>query len=479
LIASGGKRATETLGGPGVKAFEALLETMIREDVAVLDWHARGGEPVALSIKDARELLREMRTTKFVAAGSRRGRVGLVLLAGGPRGAYEAGALSVLLPALEARGERPVIFVGAGSGAINAAFLASRASEPAQVAAGALISFWNELVSADVYGSLLSPKEIARRTWTSAAQLAGLPGQRPTALMDLSPLAKTLARFISFDQIQHNVANGSVAALGVVTLSVRSGRSVVFTTAAREPPPPNQGHAIDYIATDKISLTHLMASFALPGLFPAVDVGEPPVAAGWYVHGGVRLNAPLAPLLDLGADRIVAIGTEPLFEADSEPEVTRRQDPDFVDMLALLLQSTIADRLAEDIYATSELNALLASGGAGHGKSSAARRTPFLLVTPADRDEIGRLASFTLRRHGGLRAYGRNPTNAVLVQMFGVDGPKRGQLMSNILFDPEIIGNLIALGERDAVAALGEGKDALWKLRLGRTRRPPRGHAGD
>ena len=51
--------------------------------------------------------------------------IGLVLSGGGARGAYEAGVMSVLLPALEARGERPNIYVGTSVGAINAAYLAS------------------------------------------------------------------------------------------------------------------------------------------------------------------------------------------------------------------------------------------------------------------------------------------------------------------------------------------------------------------
>jgi hypothetical protein len=119
VIASGGKGATEELGGEGVQALEGLLETMIDEKVDALRWHARGGKPVVLSLANAKQLLVQMRTTRFVARPIPQGgtsRVGLVLLAVGPRGAYEAGALSVLLPALDARGERPRIFVGAGRG---------------------------------------------------------------------------------------------------------------------------------------------------------------------------------------------------------------------------------------------------------------------------------------------------------------------------------------------------------------------------
>ncbi|MGO9974410.1 MAG: patatin-like phospholipase family protein [Solirubrobacteraceae bacterium] len=51
--------------------------------------------------------------------------IALVLAGGGARGACEAGLLSVLLPVLEERNERPTILIGTSAGAVNVSFLGS------------------------------------------------------------------------------------------------------------------------------------------------------------------------------------------------------------------------------------------------------------------------------------------------------------------------------------------------------------------
>src|ERR1700684_2230968 len=83
------------------------------------------------------------------------GGVAVVLPGGGARGAYEVGALSILLPALERRGERVAIWCGTSVGAINAAALASLAGEPADVAVGRIEEIWREMRKRDVIAPLV------------------------------------------------------------------------------------------------------------------------------------------------------------------------------------------------------------------------------------------------------------------------------------------------------------------------------------
>src|SRR5437899_6844722 len=88
-------------------------------------------------------------------------RVAVVLAGGGARGAYEVGALSVLLPRLERRGERPNVIVGTSVGAINAAYLAATAGDPAQTSIAKAAQLWCELSFDDVLRPLVSPSELS------------------------------------------------------------------------------------------------------------------------------------------------------------------------------------------------------------------------------------------------------------------------------------------------------------------------------
>ncbi|MET0762156.1 MAG: patatin-like phospholipase family protein, partial [Thermoleophilaceae bacterium] len=83
--------------------------------------------------------------------------VAVVLPGGGARGAYEAGALAELLPALEARGERVSIFCGTSVGAINAAQLASVADRPAREATDATVERWLDMRKGDVIRRVVGP----------------------------------------------------------------------------------------------------------------------------------------------------------------------------------------------------------------------------------------------------------------------------------------------------------------------------------
>ena len=139
--------------------------------------------------------------------------------------------------------------------------------------------------------------------------LAGVPGVDLSGLLDPSPLRGTLRRLVNFKRMARNVEDGALTAAAVVATAYATTRSVVFHHGG-----PALGldsmRAIDYAATP-LAPEHVLASAAIPGAFPAVEIRRPRAAAGCYGDGGVRLNAPLAPALALGADRVLVIGLNP------------------------------------------------------------------------------------------------------------------------------------------------------------------------
>jgi NTE family protein len=366
------------------------------------------------------------------------GNTALVLSGGGARGAYEVGALSVLLPELESRGEAPRIIAGTSVGAFNTAFIAANAHRPAREALEDGIEVWGGLRWRDSLAPIGSfgDEPLRRRL---LAQLLGVRRTRIHALLDPAPLEKTLARIVDFEQLARNVSEGALDAAAVTTTSGLSGRTVVFHAGA-ESPQRDTVRQIDYVPTDLTS-EHVRASGAIPGLFPAVHINSPAPARGWYFDGGTRLNTPIKPALELGADRVVVIGLNSI--APGPEELAGRHRPDVYEASSQIMQALLIDRLSEDMRE-------LASENVPDGDAD--RLIPYIFVAPQKRDEIGAIAARVWREHysgaGGLL---RDRDLALLGRFVaGGDDAVHGELLSFLFFSPEFARELIDLGRRHA-----------------------------
>jgi len=279
----------------------------------------------------------------MAAAGDQaKGRIALVLAGGGARGAYEMGALSVLAPVLEKRGEQVSIILGTSIGGINAAYLAANSHLPLSEAAAGGAEVWRNLRYRDAMRSLLSPSALMMLLRFIGTSLS-LPVKAVPSLLDTAPLRKTLNRIIEFERIAKNVADAATPlyAVGVVATSYESGRSIVFHQGG-ETPPTNEERAIDYVPS-RLTNVHVLASGAIPVIFPAVEVTEPASSRGWYGDGGARLNAPLDPALEFGAERVIVIG---LNSAEAPAELPPATRPDIFDGASSLL-GVLADQLTK------------------------------------------------------------------------------------------------------------------------------------
>lgn len=408
-------------------------------------------------------------------AGSADGPVGLVLAGGGARGAYELGALSELLPALEARGERPRVIVGTSVGALNAAFLAGTAERPLAEVVARGLEIWESLRFEDVLAHLGSPGAV-RRLWRYVGQFLGVPGARLDALLDPAPLPATLAEIVPLAAIERNVETGALHAAAVVATSALTSRSVVFHRGGGAPA-RDDTRGIDYVDVGGGGLTdeHVRASSAIPSAFPAVHVSAPERARGWYVDGGTRLNTPIKPALELGATRVVvialnALGATPAHDAPLAGE--RR--PDAIEGAAQLLQAVLVDPLANDVATLAAVNALVGDRAAA-GDDAGKRQVPYVFVAPQTRDAIGRLAQEVFDEHyAGLRDAWRARDIAFLGRaVAGGADPAHGELLSYLFFAPPFSRALIALGRADAERWLAaEHEDGPWEIGPAGVRRP-------
>ena len=250
----------------------------------------------------------------------------LTLTGGGARGAYQAGVLQRLG---EAVGELEVgIVTGVSAGAINAAFLANHRGSFG-TATRELARLWATLSTDDVLRS--APLELARNVTRWGMQLlsGGLdPLHKVRGLVDTAPLRELLTRILcdgdgELAGVRRNLEHGRLSALAVTTTSYATGQAITFAQRASDQPALSWRRPYRVGRSATIGVDHVMASAAIPLLFPAVKL-----EGTWHGDGSVRQAAPLSPALRLGAERVLVISTvrEP---PDDVPRAARIGPPDF------------------------------------------------------------------------------------------------------------------------------------------------------
>ncbi len=395
-------------------------------------------------------------------------RVALVLDAGGARSAYQVGALEVLLPALAERGHRPTILVGASAGGLLSAALTATAHLDVDEQVTRLRAVLDKATKENVIQPLW--RQVPEVALRYASETLGLSRFRLRGLFGTAPLASTLDTAIDWEALHTNVTQGRVESTTVIATGVRTGRVTLFseTTAGVELPETPAGHHLRWVRT-RLGVDHLMASAAIPGLFPSIRVDGPGTAAGWYVDGATRRRFPMGPAVELGADRVLVIGTGSLHPAEDDPE--KDQAPvDLGDGLATLLGSVMDDPLRHDLRRLATANAQAADPDiAGHvnrlreGRGRRPYRVvPYAAVLPEQGAEISRCAMEVFRaNHGTLSGTLGDPDLQVVHRILGSDSPLQGELLSYLMFDPDFFDEVAGLGRRDAEAWLSAHPD-LW-----------------
>jgi len=389
----------------------------------------------------------------------------------GARGAYEAGALSIILPVLEETGQRPSIFVGTSAGAINAALFASLAHLPAKQAAAQALNLWGSMKQSKVFPpaipSILSavPQYIAR--------LFGI-GHGMTSLLDTKPLLKLLSDKLDWGQLHQNIETGNVEALAIVTTATSTDRTSIFVEHAQsvpDIPESDDSRAIDYYE-QVIDANVVRASAAIPALFPPVLLGDSS-NGDWYVDGGVRLNAPLKPAISLGAERLVVVATDPL---DYLPVLPRPQAagpaPNIQDEAAEIAHGLMADRMVEDIRTLTKVNAL-ANGNVSPGTGRQYKQIPYIFAGPTAGQvgQLGQVAATVLDDQCSVLHTTMHPDLWLFTRLIG-PVKSRGDIMSYLLFEPAFAQAAIQLGQQDAQRYLdgmgwppsaGNGRVDIWR----------------
>lgn len=401
--------------------------------------------------------------------------VAVVISGAGARGAFQAGALAVLVPALEREGLRPTVWLGTSAGSINSALWGSLAHVDATTAAERTVALWQDMSQEDVYRPLL-PVSLPRTGLQYAAGALLGVGPGTTSLLDTSPLRRTAEERLDTAALHRNVGEGRLDAVGVVAtrmpseadaalVGAASGRSVIFLDEhAPSGYDGDSDRALD-VHRGPIAADHVLASAAIPVAFPPVQVQNPSRAQGWYVDGGVRLNTPLHPAVGLGATKVLVVSANSTTYSSPPPPALDGATPDVADAAAQVLHAVLADRTTEDLRALRRTNRLLGQASA-EGLHDVLRRStgvPYrtvdvMAVSPPV-GELARLAAETYERR--TRGLGRlaELDNWLLGRALrgAGDGVGRRELLSYLLFDEEYFAAGIDLGRRTAEATFAAG----------------------
>lgn len=362
--------------------------------------------------------------------GATQGRLALMLSGGGARAAYQVGVLSAL--AEEAPELAMPIVTGVSAGAINTVYLASHRG-PFAHAVSDLREQWGRLTTGSVYA--VRPMNLGRAVLRWIGNMLAfrrVPQPSLRGLMDASPLRGFLAACIDIAGIRRNVDAGRLRAIALSATSYSSGQTVTFVQGSSDLTLWTRSMRV--AVRTPITIDHLMASAAIPLVFPAVRVGD-----AFYGDGSVRQTAPLAPAIHLGADRIIAISMR-----TGLPGTTTRPLGDYpvaAQVFGLLLHSIFLDTLDADAERLERLNELLERVPPA-SRPSDIRPIELLLLRPSR--DIGSLA--------GTGAIQLPPIVRFLVSSIGGGPTRSADLLSYLMFDPRFTGLLMELGYEDTRA---------------------------
>jgi NTE family protein len=368
-----------------------------------------------------------------------RGDLAIVLSGGGARAAYQAGVLRGIARAIpDLKFE---IVTGVSAGAINALFLASHVGRVSDTVEE-LIELWANLRLDHVFR--VDSPSLTRQVigWGARLTSGGSPvAPRMRSLVDTSPLDSLLRRIYhaptgEIPGIEQKLRRGEVKAVALTTLNYSTGQTVTWV----------QGRDIETwqrpnrrSVNVRLTVDHVMASSALPLVFPAVQIGN-----SWHGDGGVRLTAPLSPALHLGAHRILAMTTryQRSFEEADLPSTEGYPPP--VQVIGHLLNAVFLDAFDEDTLRLQRLNSVLHK--LPPEEREGLRPIDLLVLRPSK--DIGKLAGqHEIHMPGSLR---------FLLRGLGTRETKSPDFLSMLMFEPDYLRRLIEIGEADAAERMQE-----------------------
>ena len=369
-------------------------------------------------------------------------RTAIVLPGGGARSAYQVGVLKAIASATPRGAPLPFgIVTGTSAGGILASLLAAHAGDFRE-GMEQIERFWRHFHVNLVFDSSLGAMVRSGSRLVGTLLTGGLLVNPPRALLDTTPLRHTLERHVNLARIRHSLTKGYLQSVAISASSYSSARSITFydTTA----PVPEWTRAWRRGVKTELGLDHLMASAAVPFIFPPV-----PIDGEWFGDGAMRHTAPLSAALRLGADRIIVLGLRDPAARDgltAAPLHRLPPAPSFGHLLGYMLDTLFMDGSQADVERLERLNEAVDRDPEGSA-AAGLRHVVTRVVQPT-----ASLSSLTDGHLQELPAPLR-----ILLRTLGARNQGGQKLLSFLLFEPGFTNELIDLGYADGLAAMARG----------------------
>ena len=373
----------------------------------------------------------------------------LVLPGGGARGAFQVGVLRAIAEMLPHGCSSPFpILSGTSAGAINSVVLASKARR-FRVAVAELENVWGHFRSDQVYRTDALTMFRSSLHWFAAIVLGGMFVGTPRSLLDNSPLRALLSRNIRFPRIERSIDAGHLHAIAITAAGYGSARSTTFFQANRD--------VHSWARTRRtgirrnLNLDHLMASIAVPMIFPPVNIG-----GEYFGDGAMRQATPLSPAIHLGADRILVIGVRDEAALPAPDPDNPQPFPSFAQIAGYMLDTLFMDGLYSDLERMTRINQLIDSVPMADRRGSLTHMRPIDTMVVLPSKDLRAIA------HKHLDQMPR-PVRMLLRGLRG-GAPSEDRLLSFLLFERNYTRELIELGYSDAMQV----KDQLMDFVAGK-----------
>ena len=368
-----------------------------------------------------------------------------MLAGGGARAAYQVGVLKALRDLLPDPKVNPFpIICGTSAGAVNAGALAVHADDFSH-AVDNLFEVWRHFQPHHVYRSDFPGVVANSAKWLAGFFFGAFLKNRRISLLDSRPLESLLSRRLDFSRIERNIKAGALDAVAITCSGYTSGQSCSFFEASEQFEGWQRSQRIG-IKTG-IRVEHLMASSAIPFLFPAYKVNRE-----FFGDGSMRQIAPVSPALHLGADRIVVVGTARI-RHESPDRLRGDLYPSLAQVAGHVMNSIFLDSLAVDLERLERINRTISAVDTQTLRKMGLtlHHVDVLVLTPSEPLEdiavkhVGNLPwtiRFLLRSIGAMRRGGAN-------------------LASYLLFERGYCNELIELGYNDTIKRRDEVESFL------------------